>query len=205
MTLVRYLVFSFLLLQKRIFEAVSEKYNFNDEGIVYDVTNTYFYGKKCELGKLGKDKDGVKGRPLIQVGLGVTQQHGIPVFHKTFHGNIHDSRAFQDMITSFREYGIKKGIIVFDRGISSGQNQIDISEMKYLAVSDKLAHLPWAVKNSIPDKLASKIQSTMVNLSNTSEGKKILKMARVNNFLSANDTDYNQHRDIIKSVLKEEL
>lgn len=120
-----------MALQKRIFEAVSEKYNFNDEGIVYDVTNTYFYGKKCELGKLGKDKDGVKGRPLIQVGLGVTQQHGIPVFHKTFHGNIHDSRAFQDMITSFREYGIKKGIIVFDRGISSGQNQIDISEMKW--------------------------------------------------------------------------
>jgi len=49
----------------------------------------------------------------------------------TFHGNIHDSRTFQDMITSFREYGIKNGIVVFDRGISSKQNQINIKELKW--------------------------------------------------------------------------
>ncbi len=48
---------------------------------VYDVTNTYFYGKKCPLAKCGKDKEGVKGRPLIQIGLGVTKQKGVPVVH----------------------------------------------------------------------------------------------------------------------------
>ena len=118
-------------LQKKIFEAVQKKYNVNNKGIVYDVTNTYFYGTKCDLGKFGKDKEGVKGRPLIQIGLGVTQKEGIPVFHKTFHGNVHDSRTFQDMITSFREYGIKNGVIVFDRGISSKQNQLNIRELKW--------------------------------------------------------------------------
>jgi transposase len=119
------------LLQKNIFAAVLEKYNLNDKGIVYDVTNTYFYGKNCELGRMGKDKDGVKGRPLIQIGLGVTQKEGIPVFHKTFHGNIHDSRTFQDMITQFQEYGIEKGLLVFDRGISSKQNQQSINELRW--------------------------------------------------------------------------
>jgi len=120
-----------MILQKNIFDVVSKKYNISCKGLVYDVTNTYFCGKKCELAKLGKDKEGVKGRPLIQIGLGVTQEDGIPVFHKTFHGNIHDSRTFQDMITSFREYGIKNGIVVFDRGISSKQNQVNIKELKW--------------------------------------------------------------------------
>ncbi len=108
-----------IILQRNIFESVQKKYGLSNKGIVYDVTNTYFYGKKCELGRLGKDKEGVKGRPLIQIGLGVTQTEGVPVFHKTYHGNIHDSRTFQDMITSFREYDIKNGVVVFDRGISS--------------------------------------------------------------------------------------
>lgn len=142
------------ILQKNIFEAVQQRYELNKKGIVYDVTNTYFHGKKCELAKMGKDKEGVKGRPLIQIGLGVTQKEGVPVFHKTFHGNIHDSRTFQDMITSFREYGIKNGVIVFDRGISSKKNQVSIDELKWkvlcgLPIGTELKkHLRSTIKNT---------------------------------------------------------
>jgi transposase len=118
-------------LQKTIFENVCERYAITRAGIVYDVTNTYLYGKKCRLGKPGKDKEGVKGRPLIQIGLGVTKEEGIPLFHKVFDGNIHDSRTFQDAITAFGEYNIKKGLVVFDRGISSRQNQKDIKDLKW--------------------------------------------------------------------------
>jgi hypothetical protein len=53
------------LLQKAIFESVKKIYKVRDSGIIYDVTNTYLYGKKCSLGKEGKDKEGVRGRPLI--------------------------------------------------------------------------------------------------------------------------------------------
>jgi len=118
-------------LQKKIFESVKSKYDLDDKGIIYDVTNTYLYGKKCLFGKAGKDKEGVKGRPLIQIGLGVTQEEGVPVFHKIFHGNIHDSRTFQDIITAFQEYEIRNGLIVFDRGISSKRNQIDIKQLRW--------------------------------------------------------------------------
>lgn len=116
------------ILQKKIFECVKSKYKLNDRGIVYDVTNTYLYGKKCPFGKMGKDKEGVKGRPLIQIGLGVTQDEGVPVFHKVFHGNIHDSRTLLDLITTIRCYKIQDGILVFDRGISSKNNQIGIKK-----------------------------------------------------------------------------
>jgi len=106
-------------LQKKIFENTCKKHKIDDKGILYDVTNTYLYGKKCPLGQLGHDKEGVKGRPLIQVGLGVTKEAGIPIFHKTFHGNIGDSKTLEDVITSFVDFNIKDGLIVFDRGISS--------------------------------------------------------------------------------------
>ena len=75
------------------------KYHLHDAALIYDVTNTYLYGRKCPFGKRGKDKEGVKGRPLIQIGLGVTKTDGIPVMHKVYDGNIPDSRTLADMLT----------------------------------------------------------------------------------------------------------
>lgn len=122
------------VLQRRIFENVCKRYDLDTKGLVYDVTNTYLYGKKCPLGKWGKDKEGVLGRPLIQIGLGVTQKEGIPLFHKTYEGNIHDSRTFQDAITHFEDYKIKDGMVVFDRGIPSEKicEEIEALEWKVL-------------------------------------------------------------------------
>lgn len=130
-------------LQRDIFNSVKKTYKLGNSGVIYDVTNTYLYGKKCPLGKLGHDKEGVRGRPLIQIGLGVTKDEGIAVFHKTFDGNIHDSRTLQDLITDFRHYGLKPGTIVYDRGITSGRNIADIKALKWdticgVALTDSL-------------------------------------------------------------------
>ncbi len=118
-------------LQQAIFQSVKEKYQLENSGVIYDVTNTYLYGKKCPMGKLGHDKEGVSGRPLIQIGLGVTQEEGIPVFHKTFDGNIADARTLQDLITTFRRYDLKSGTIIYDRGITSGRNVADVKALKW--------------------------------------------------------------------------
>lgn len=140
-----------IVLQRRIFQNTREHYPLGNQGVIYDVTNTYFYGKQCPLGKYGKDKEGVKGRPLIQIGLGVTRKHGVPVFHQVHDGNIHDSRMFQDAITTFGLYGIKNVLVVFDRGISSKKNQWDIDRQEWsvlcgLPLSDDLKDLLRAVR-----------------------------------------------------------
>lgn len=118
-------------LQRDIFRSVREKYQLQDSGVIYDVTNTYLYGKKCLLGKLGHDKEGVKGRPLIQIGLGVTKDEGIPLFHRAFDGNIHDSKTLQDLITTFRHYRLKSGTLIYDRGITSSRNVADIKGLNW--------------------------------------------------------------------------
>jgi transposase len=66
--------------------------------MVYDATNTYLYGKKCSLGKLGHDKE------------------GIPVFRQTFNGNIADARTFEDLITTFRRNDMQSGALFFRPG-----------------------------------------------------------------------------------------
>jgi transposase len=117
-----------LKLQSKIFERFIAKYNVPVEGVIYDVTNTYLYGTQCPLGKAGHDKEGVKGRPLIQIGLAVTKNFGFPICHKVFEGNIHDARTLQDFITDLHNFKIDEGVIVFDRGISSGENIRDLKK-----------------------------------------------------------------------------
>lgn len=121
-------------LQKKIFHAVKTKYHLHDAALIYDVTNTYLYGRKCPFGKLGKDKEGVKGRPLIQIGLGVTKTDGIPVMHKVYDGNIPDSRTLQDMLTGLREFDFTDGYLIFDRGISSKKNQQEIKALRWKVI-----------------------------------------------------------------------
>src|SRR5207253_11516683 len=93
-------------LQRAIFQSVKQRYRLQNSGAIYDVTNTYLYGKKCPLGKLGHDQEGVAGRPLIQIGLGVTLKEGIPVLHTTFDGNMGDRRTLPYLISIVRGYGL---------------------------------------------------------------------------------------------------
>ena len=114
--------------QKIIFNNVKKIYKLDDSGLVYDTTNTYFHGKKCPMGKIGRSKDGKRKNDLIQIALVTTQKEGVPVFHKTFDGNIHDSRTLMNILDHFSENKIRPSLLVYDRGIVSEKNLI--SSMK---------------------------------------------------------------------------
>ncbi len=85
------------------------------------------------------------------------------------------------------------------------KKQINTDEMKYLAVGESMAHLPWAVKQSMPDEQATKIKNALINLINSEKGKTILKSAQITKFISSTDQDYDAHRTIIKNVLNEDF
>jgi transposase len=137
--------------QRRLFQKVCDQYRLRPSGVIYDVTNTYLYGRHCPLAKPGHDKEEVKGRPLIQIGLGVTQDEGFPLFHKVFDGNVHDARTLQDLITMFGSYHLKPGLFIYDRGIVSSRNLKDIKSLHWdtlcgmpLNQSLKKFWRPWA-------------------------------------------------------------
>jgi transposase len=117
--------------QKQLFQSVCRQYHLRPSGVVYDVTNTYLYGRRCPLAKLGHDKEGIKGRPLIQIGLAITQKEGFPLFHKVFDGNVHDSRTLRDLVTQFSGYRLGSGLFIYDRGIVSGRNVKDVKDLHW--------------------------------------------------------------------------
>ena len=106
-------------LQARIFDSVRNIYKLDTSSMFYDVTNTYLYGNKCVLGKPGHSKHGKRNKPLIQIGLAVTREHGIPAFHTTYEGNTHDARTLHDSAAMFERLAIKDVIVVYDRGCTS--------------------------------------------------------------------------------------
>jgi len=112
------------LIQKKIFNSVKHIHKLKPKGYFFDVTNVYFYGTECPIAKKGKNKDG-KHKPQIQIGLAVTEDEGIPIFHKTFEGNIFDSIIMNDMMTMFHDLNIRDVFMVWDRGVTSEENIID--------------------------------------------------------------------------------
>jgi transposase len=106
-------------IQKSIFENILGYCGVRPEGVLFDVTNTYFTGSRSSIAKPGMDKQGVRGRPLVQIGLAVTKEEGFPIFHQVHPGNVHDNKIFNEAISYLKLHNVHRGLIVFDRGITS--------------------------------------------------------------------------------------
>ena len=78
------------------------------------------------------------------------------------------------------------------------KKKADLKQLKYLARSEQLPHLPWAVKGSLSLDLKLEIQNLLVNLKTSESGKKILQNARITNLSMAEDIDYDVIRDLIR-------
>lgn len=79
-------------------------------------------------------------------------------------------------------------------------SKIDTSSLKALALSEEMAHLPWAVKRELPEALKAKLKDYLLNLKNTQPGLKILQAAKLSALNPATDSDYNLHREVISAV-----
>lgn len=117
---------NFSVMQKKIFRSVTEVYGLQPKGYFFDVTNVYFYGTECTIAKKGHNKEG-SHHPQVQIGLAVTKQEGIPIFHKTFAGNVFDARTLQDFLVEFHDLNIEDVTIVWDKGVTS---EVNISDAK---------------------------------------------------------------------------
>lgn len=78
---------------------------------------------------------------------------------------------------------------------------INTDELVTLAVSAPLLQLPVAVKRAMHPKLRMSVQSTLVNLKNTEAGRQVLKSAVMTGMSTAEDKDYDPHRQIVRAVI----
>ncbi len=109
-------------IQKDIYERISKNYDIKTEKVYYDITSSYFEGNSCALAKFGYNRDGIKGKVQIVMGL-VVNQDGILITHSVHPGNTADVKTVDAMNKRLQDtFGLDNSILVMDRGMISTKN-----------------------------------------------------------------------------------
>ena len=101
----------------------------------YDVTSSYFEGEHNALAAFGLNRDRIKGRKQVVMGL-LTDAQGEPVSVSLFAGNTSDLRTFGTQVASLKNtFGQKNITIVGDRGMIRGPQQMEVNAAGFHYIS----------------------------------------------------------------------
>jgi transposase len=120
-------------IQRRVVEKVKSEFKIETESLLYDCTNFFTFidthNERSTLAKRGKNKQ--KRLDLQQIGLALltTKDFQIPLFHKTYRGNIPDIKIFPEVARALLDKNkalsgnVKDSTLVFDKGNLSEDNR----------------------------------------------------------------------------------
>ena len=84
---------------------------------LYDVTSSYFEGRKNELSAFGYNRDGKKGKKQIVNGL-LCDATGDPISVEVFKGNTNDLQTFSSQLQKVKQrFNIKQVVMIGDKGM----------------------------------------------------------------------------------------
>ena len=153
----------------------------------------------------------LKGRKIVFGGGKTAMLSYISARYLLEAGGLHES----DYISTFAINPLRATIAIFYQQASAAaagdivkllprvRQEIDVSELKALATSQPLAHLPWAVKQDMSQQTQDHIQAILSQAMKTPRGREALSAARLSNLIIASDSEYAPHREIIRSILGE--
>lgn len=139
----------------RISNAISQKAavleHLSMDCLVYDTTNYFNYWDvltPSDLARMTKSKAGRNSLRHIGLALAVDRDHGLPLFHRLYAANQHDSTIFRDLMDAmFRQISAiasdKKALtFVFDKGNNSEDaiRQIDESRHHFIGTRSPYHH-----------------------------------------------------------------
>jgi len=119
-----YAAMDWLLERKgRIEKKLAERHLSDGATVLYDVTSSYYEGRKCPWARFGYNRDGQKGLPIIVYGV-MADAGGCPVSVEVYAGNTGDPTTVADQVEKLREeFGLTRVVLVGDRGMLT-QTQI---------------------------------------------------------------------------------
>src|SRR6185312_7796114 len=92
--------------------------------VLYDVSSSYVVGRRCELARLGYNRDGKRGKLQIVYGL-LCAPDGCPIAVEVFAGDTADPMTLSAQIAKLKErFGLAHVVLVGDRGLIT-QARID--------------------------------------------------------------------------------
>jgi len=129
-------------IDKFLYKRLTDLFNIKDSLVIYDLSNTYFEGRKAssKLAQYGKSKE--KRTDCKQVVFtGVINANGFIRYSRIYEGNMTDSPTLEEMITDLKSHSdtTTDKVIVMDAGIASEENLQYLSDqqLKYVCVSRK--------------------------------------------------------------------
>jgi hypothetical protein len=103
--------------QQSIEDALAKRHLVDGTLALYDLSSTYFEGRKCPLAKLGHSRDGQKAKPQIVFGL-LCDPEGRPIATEVFEGNTADPKTVSSQVKKLRErFALQRVVLVGDRGM----------------------------------------------------------------------------------------
>jgi hypothetical protein len=108
--------------QQQIEDRLARRHLAAGELVLYDVSSSYFEGRRCPLAKLGYSRDRKRGTLQIIYGL-LCDRRGRPVSVEVFDGNLHDDATLPAQIGKLKErFGLASVVVVSDRGMVTKAN-----------------------------------------------------------------------------------
>jgi transposase len=103
--------------QTRIENKLSKRHLRDGTLVLYDVSGSYYTGRRSELVQFGHPRDGKRGFPQIVYGL-LCNAAGCPVAIEVFAGNTGDPTTLASQIAKIRKrFGVQRVVMVGDRGM----------------------------------------------------------------------------------------
>jgi transposase len=122
-------------LEQHLSVRTNELFDIEDKIMLYDLTNTYFEGRKqgSSLAKYGRSKEKRNDAKLVVLAL-VVNPEGFIKYSSILEGNMADSKTLEGMIDKLRiktSFSAKKALVVIDAGIATDDNLKMIKEKGY--------------------------------------------------------------------------
>ena len=128
-------------LEQHLSVRTNELFDIQDRIMLYDLTNTYFEGRKLgsKLAQFGRSKEKRNDAKLVVLAL-VANPEGFIKYSSILEGNMSDPKSLEKMINKLRiktSLSAKKALVVIDAGIASEANleMIKAKGYDYLCVS----------------------------------------------------------------------
>lgn len=114
------------ILEQHLSNKTNELFDLQDKIIFYDLTNTYFEGRKedSELAKFGRSKEKRSDAKIISMGVVVNAQ-GFVKHSNIYKGNISDGKTLLGMVQDLSKqtsFVARKPVVVIDSGIMTDEN-----------------------------------------------------------------------------------
>ena len=122
-------------IERYLSSKTNEIFDLQDKIIFYDLTNTYFEGRKAgsSLAKFGKSKEKRSDAKIVAMAT-VINAEGFLKYSRIYQGNIADSKTLDKTIREISQCTSSTGrkpVIVMDAGIATKENTIMLKEKGY--------------------------------------------------------------------------